>query len=74
MSLFSYDQTISGSLDPTEKNENRPKFQSTMKFVEDFLRTVVQQPNSFADREQNKLTHEVIHILLSSAILVLSGG
>jgi len=30
-----------------------------MKFVEDYLKTVVQQPNSFADREQNKLTHEV---------------
>ena len=36
-----------------------------MKFVEDFLRTVVQQPNSFADREQNKLTHEVTNHLLS---------
>lgn len=66
MCLFSYDQTISGSLDPAEKNENRPRFQSTMKFVEDFLRTVVQQPNSFADREQNKLTHEVMNIFLSS--------
>ena len=30
-----------------------------MKFVEDYLKTVVQQPNPFADREQNKLTHEV---------------
>lgn len=56
---FSYDQTISGSLEPTEKNENRPKFETTMKFVEDYLKTVVEQPNSFADREQNKLTHEV---------------
>ncbi len=55
----SYDQTISGSLEPTEKNENRPKFESTMKFVEDYLKTVVEQPNSFSDREQNKLTHEV---------------
>ena len=59
-SLNSYDQTITGSLEPTEKNENRPKFESTMKFVEDYLKTVVEQPNSFADREQNKLTHEVI--------------
>jgi len=25
--VFSYDQTISGSLEPTEKNENRPKFE-----------------------------------------------
>ncbi len=57
--LFSYDQTISGSLEPTEKNENRPKFETTMKFVEDYLKTVVEQPNSFSDREQNKLTHEV---------------
>jgi len=30
-----------------------------MKFVEDYLKTVVEQPDSFADREQNKLTHEV---------------
>lgn len=30
-----------------------------MKFVEDYLKTVVEQPNSFGDREQNKLTHEV---------------
>ena len=58
-SSASYDQTISGSLDLTEKNENRPRFESTMKFVEDYLKTVVQQPNSFADGEQNKLTHEV---------------
>jgi hypothetical protein len=57
--VFSYDQTISGSLEPTEKNENRPKFESTMRFVEDYLKTVVEQPNSFSDREQNKLTHEV---------------
>ncbi len=57
--MNSYDQTISGSLEPTEKNENRPKFETTMKFVEDYLKTVVEQPNSFSDREQNKLTHEV---------------
>jgi len=57
--IYSYDQTISGSLEPTEKNENLPKFESTMKFVEDYLKTVVEQPNSFSDREQNKLTHEV---------------
>lgn len=59
--IYSYDQTISGSLEPTEKNENKEKFEPTMKFVEDYLNTVVQQPNSFADREQNKLTHEVKH-------------
>jgi hypothetical protein len=62
--LFSYDQTISGSLEPTEKNENRPKFETTMKFVEDYLKTVVEQPNSFSDREQNKLTHEVNELKL----------
>lgn len=58
---FSYDQTISASMELTEKNESRPKFESTRKFVEDYLRTVVQQPNSFVDREQNKLTHEVMN-------------
>ncbi|CAF1295313.1 unnamed protein product [Adineta steineri] len=62
ISLNDYDQTISGSLEPTEKNENRPKFESTMKFVEDYLKTVVEQPNSFSDVEQNKLTHEVVNL------------
>ncbi|CAF3404296.1 unnamed protein product [Rotaria sp. Silwood1] len=62
ISLNDYDQTINGSLEPTEKNENQVKFESTMKFVEDYLNTVVQQPNSFADREQNKLTHEVVNL------------
>ncbi|CAF1108028.1 unnamed protein product [Rotaria sordida] len=62
ISLHEYDQTISGSLEPTEKNENRPKFEATMKFVEDYLKTVVEQPNSFSDREQNKLTHEVVNL------------
>ena len=57
--LFSYDQTLSGSLEPTEKNDNQPRFELTIKFVEDYLKTIVQQQNSFADREQNKLTHEV---------------
>ncbi|CAF1230291.1 unnamed protein product, partial [Rotaria sordida] len=62
ISLNEYDQTINGSLEPTEKNDNRSKFESTMKFVEDYLNTVVQQPNSFSDREQNKLTHEVVNL------------
>ncbi|CAF4343593.1 unnamed protein product, partial [Adineta steineri] len=39
-----------------------PKFESTMKFVEDYLKTVVEQPNSFSDVEQNKLTHEVVNL------------
>lgn len=68
-SVNSYDQTITGSLEPTEKNENRPKFESTMKFVEDYLKTVVEQPNSFADREQNKLTHEVLFTLPTNKFL-----
>ncbi|CAF4174789.1 unnamed protein product [Rotaria socialis] len=62
ISLYEYDQTINGSLEPTDKNENKLKFESTMKFVEDYLNTVVEQPNSFADREQNKLTHEVVNL------------
>jgi inositol 1,4,5-triphosphate receptor type 1 len=64
--LSSYDQTITGSLEPTEKNDNQPKFESTMKFVEDHLKTVVEQPNSFSDRELNKLTHEVDFISISN--------
>ncbi|CAF3881050.1 unnamed protein product [Rotaria sp. Silwood2] len=62
ISLNDYDQTISGSLELTEKNESQPKFEATMKFVEDYLKTVVEQPNSFSDREQNKLTHEVVNL------------
>jgi hypothetical protein len=69
--MNSYDQTISGSLEPTEKNENRPKFETTMKFVEDYLKTVVEQPNSFSDREQNKLTHEVIFIIRKKIFYLL---
>ncbi|CAF1043799.1 unnamed protein product, partial [Didymodactylos carnosus] len=60
VSLNDYDQCH--SLDPVERNENRPKFETTMKFVEDYLKTVVEQPNSFGDREQNKLTHEVVNL------------
>ncbi|CAF3997190.1 unnamed protein product, partial [Rotaria sp. Silwood2] len=62
ISLNDYDQTINSSLESSEKSENRLKFESTMKFVEDYLNTVVQQPNSFSDREQNKLTHEVVNL------------
>ncbi|CAM4826069.1 unnamed protein product [Rotaria magnacalcarata] len=63
MLFFSYDQTINTSLEPTEKHENRFKFETTIKFVEEYLNTVVQQPNSFADREQNKLTHEIVNLV-----------
>ncbi|CAF1142542.1 unnamed protein product, partial [Didymodactylos carnosus] len=60
VSLSDYDECH--SLEPVEKNENRPRFETTMKFVEDYLKTVVEQPNSFSDREQNKLTHEVVNL------------
>ncbi|CAM4838498.1 unnamed protein product, partial [Rotaria magnacalcarata] len=63
VSMNDYDQTINTSLEPTEKHENRFKFETTIKFVEEYLNTVVQQPNSFADREQNKLTHEIVNLV-----------
>lgn len=42
-----------------ELDQTQTKFESTMKFVEDYLKTVAEQPNPFLDQEQNKLTFEV---------------
>lgn len=52
----SYESNI--GKDP-EKERVKPKFASTILFVEDYLETVVKQDGAFADRKQNKLTYEV---------------
>lgn len=53
---YSYESNI--GKDP-EKERVKPKFASTILFVEDYLETVVKQDGAFADRKQNKLTYEV---------------
>lgn len=54
--VHSYESNI--GKDP-EKERVKPKFASTILFVEDYLLTVVSQDGAFADRKQNKLTYEV---------------
>lgn len=60
---YSYESNI--NKDP-EKERVKPKFASTILFVEDYLETVVKQDGAFADRKQNKLTYEVRNDQLQS--------
>ena len=51
--------------DPEQKNlapEEDSKFQPTIQFVRNYLDNVVKQETPFADKEQNKLTYEVINL------------
>ncbi|XP_055999570.1 inositol 1,4,5-trisphosphate receptor type 1-like isoform X4 [Ostrea edulis] len=59
ISIEDYESNI--GKDP-EKERVKPKFASTILFVEDYLLTVVSQDGAFADRKQNKLTYEVVNL------------
>nr|XP_022296363.1 inositol 1,4,5-trisphosphate receptor type 1-like isoform X5 [Crassostrea virginica] len=59
ISIEDYESNI--GKDP-EKERVKPKFASTIMFVEDYLQTVVSQDGAFADRKQNKLTYEVVNL------------
>lgn len=59
ISIEDYESNI--GKDP-EKERVKPKFASTILFVEDYLETVVKQDGAFADRKQNKLTYEVVNL------------
>ncbi|KAL3853775.1 hypothetical protein ACJMK2_017288 [Sinanodonta woodiana] len=54
-----YESSISKDL---EKERVKPKFSETIMFVEKYLENVVVQPSTFTDREQNKLTYEVVNL------------
>ena len=41
----------------------KQKFAKTLQFVEEYLSNVVNRSWSFADKEQNKLTYEVLELV-----------
>lgn len=59
VSIADYEATI--SRDPL-KEAVKPKFKPMLQFVEDYLRNVVNRSWSFSDKEQNKLTFEVVQL------------
>ncbi|XP_061430042.1 inositol 1,4,5-trisphosphate receptor type 1-like [Lethenteron reissneri] len=46
----------------TSTAESQSRFKETIAFVEDYLRTVVDQSNPFSDGDKNKLTYEVVNL------------
>ncbi|XP_022655647.1 inositol 1,4,5-trisphosphate receptor type 1-like isoform X5 [Varroa destructor] len=60
LSIQDYD--ANKNTDITKKEEVQRKFKKTITFVEDYLCNVVGHVWSFFDREQNKLTYEVVKL------------
>ena len=61
LSINDYDRNKRQS-DVATKESVKQKLSSTMNFVEDYLCNVVSHEWSFTDREQNKLTYEVVKL------------
>src|SRR5699024_9178586 len=61
LSINDYDRNKRES-DVAMKESVKKKLSSTMNFVEDYLCNVVSHEWSFTDREQNKLTYEVVKL------------
>ncbi|XP_064633177.1 inositol 1,4,5-trisphosphate receptor-like isoform X3 [Lineus longissimus] len=59
ISIEGYESNV--SKDPT-KEAVKAKFSHTIKFVEEYLCNVVSQSWTISDKEQNKLTFEVVHL------------
>ncbi|KAF6037985.1 ITPR3 [Bugula neritina] len=59
ISIKDYEATC--NRDPV-KDEVKQKFATTLQFVEEYLSNVVNRSWSFADKEQNKLTYEVVQL------------
>ncbi|XP_071809962.1 inositol 1,4,5-trisphosphate receptor-like isoform X2 [Asterias amurensis] len=56
------DYDSSNNISHTGKEDTQHKFAQTIKFVEDYLCNVVSASWSFTDKEQNKLTFEVVNL------------
>ncbi|KAL5013970.1 hypothetical protein ScPMuIL_008240, partial [Solemya velum] len=59
ISITEYESNV--SRDPN-REQVQNKFSETIRFVEEYLHNVVEQDYSFADKEQNKLTYEVVYL------------
>ena len=64
LSISDYDsgQTEDNSSRESVQESVRTRFSSTMTFVEDYLKNVVDKMWTFSDTEQNKLTFEVVKL------------